>query len=115
MVAFSSKNGLFTPGTINAKGDFAQSNQFISEKGKVKITLKTTYQAGDDVITLQIPGASDIHIPVTVIPGTPYKTDFSLATTTLQPGETQQVTTQVFDHWGNQITPLPASLKVGTM
>lgn len=75
-----SKQGILIPWTIKERAittnnstktqiSFVQSNNFVITSGKLNITLYPNFKAGNDTITINIPGIDPIIIPIIVNPG----------------------------------------------
>lgn len=75
----TSTRGLLAPGTVQEKSViqnnsskkqilFNQANDFIVKDGRLDIALYPTFKAGNDIITINIPGIAPINIPVVVAP-----------------------------------------------
>jgi hypothetical protein len=47
---------------------FSKTNDFIIKDGKLDVALYPNFKAGNDTITINIPGIDPIIIPVTVNP-----------------------------------------------
>ena len=76
----TSNQGLLLPWTTKQKTitknnssktqkTFVQSNNFVTTNGILDIALYPSFKAGNDTITINIPGIEPITIPVTVNPG----------------------------------------------
>jgi hypothetical protein len=48
---------------------FNQANDLVITSGRMDITLYPSFKAGNDTITINIPGIAPINIPVSVNPG----------------------------------------------
>lgn len=48
---------------------FTKNNDFLIEDGELQVTLYPSFKAGDDTLTIQIPGLDPITIPITVYAG----------------------------------------------
>ena len=48
---------------------FNQTNDVVITSGRMDITLYPSFKAGNDTLTIYIPGINPINIPVTVDPG----------------------------------------------
>jgi len=68
------------------------------------IYLYPSFQAGEDMLYISIPGIDPIKIPVTVNGGTPQKVSVTLDKETATPGETIQAKIKITDHRDNPIS-----------
>lgn len=113
----TSKQGMLIPWIIKEKSiiknnstkkqiAFVQSNDFLVTSGKLQVTLYPSFKAGNDTITINIPGVDPIIIPVTVHPWAAKtvllkleKSRMDLTTTT-----TSKWTIHVVDTRNNKVT-----------
>ena len=113
----TSKQGILIPWSIKEKSItnnnitkkqayFTQTNNFVITSGQLNITLYPSFKAGNDTITINIPGIDPITIPVTVNPWAAKtvllkleKSRMDLTTTT-----GSKWTINVVDSWNNKVT-----------
>lgn len=112
-----SKQGLVLPWIVKEKSivqnnstkkqiTFSQANDFVITSGRLDITLYPNFKAGNDTITINIPGIDPINVPVIINPG-PAKTvllkleknRMDLTTTTIS-----KWTINVVDSRNNKVT-----------
>ena len=79
-IQITSSNNLLQPSTSETRSVSVDGNQitqtilkpassFFVEDGNITIYLEPTYQAGEDTLTVTVPGLDPVQIPVTVNPG----------------------------------------------
>lgn len=115
----NSKQGILIPGII--KGiqtpfTFSQANDFIIKDGKIDIALYPSFKAGDDELTINMPGIKPIIIPITVYPGPAKKVLMNLKKNKLDltTNTTSEGTIQVVDTWNNIVTS-GTTIKLGVI
>ncbi|MCX6825442.1 MAG: VCBS repeat-containing protein [candidate division SR1 bacterium] len=123
----TSKEGFLSPGTTKDKTItkngitkkqtlFSPGNDFIIKDGQLNISLYPNFKAGNDAITINIPGIDPIIIPIVVNPGTAKtvilqleKSRMDFTTTTGSKG-----TIHVVDSWNNNVTS-GTTIKLGVI
>lgn len=119
--------GLLTIGNIEensiTKGNtnlvqttFSKANDFLIEDGRVDISLYPSFKAGDDTLTIQIPGLDPINIPITVYAGEAKKVILTLEETKLDltTNTSSKGMIQIVDSWNNKVNT-PTLIKLGTI
>ncbi len=110
----TSKQGLLIPWIIKEKMinttqkqiSFSQANDFVITSWKLSITLYPSFKAGNDTITINIPGIDPIVIPVLVNPWKAKSVLMKLENTKMDFTEItgSKWTVHVVDSWNNKVT-----------
>jgi len=116
MIGNIEENSITKGNTNLMQTTFSKANDFLIEDGRVDISLYPTFKAGDDTLTIQIPGLDPINIPITVYAGeakkvilTLEKTKLDLTTNTSSKGMIQ-----IVDSRNNKVNR-PTLVKLGTI
>ena len=107
-----SKNNLLNPGILVEKTTknisqtlFRNVNEFMIKDGKLEVYLYPNFKAGDDILTINIPGIDPIILAMTINPGTANKVILTLEKSkmNLTTSTESKWTISVIDNWNNAI------------
>ncbi len=123
----TTKNWTLIPGSIIEKNIskenetfeqtiFSKTNDFIIQDGELSVTLYPSFKAGNDILTIYIPGIDPIKIPITVYAGEAKKVILNLEKTKLNltNNTSSKGSIQVVDTWNNNVN-IPTTVKLGTI
>ena len=109
-VTVVSQKWLIIPG-VTAGSWFQASDSFLITKWNLSITLMPNFVAGDDTISIKIPGQDPIFFPIHIVAWTPSKVNLKLSDKIVKAWDSFTGTISVTDDWWNILSWVLVDIK----